>query len=300
MHRITFAILGILLFLFLATVHELFHGIVAYKLGIKIKEFGFGYGRTVYSKGKFKVKLVPIIAFVDLDEQEFLNAPSWKRVLTAFAGPFSNLLLAFLIAMLIFYFEGFYSLSLGKDILSYVNGYRVLTLEQAKIYASLSNNSLFTFLSESGKSYSVYVNSNELSLFLSHFSLIKHDFLGSIVHSFEFFVSLIQSTAFYISKTGFFDNLTGIVGVIDIFSQADSLTSLLFLTSAVSFSLFLTNMLPILPFDGGYIALGLIEFLFGFKIPSKFYVVVSSAGLYVLVFLFICITFRDFFNLFVR
>ncbi len=104
----------ILVFVIVALAHELGHFIWAKRAGIKVLEFGIGFGPNLFKK-EFKgtvysINLVPILAFVRLagiDEQESeQNAPfeqqygaksPYEKFKSIVAGPMMNLLLGFII-----------------------------------------------------------------------------------------------------------------------------------------------------------------------------------------------------------
>ncbi|MBR5286355.1 MAG: site-2 protease family protein [Clostridia bacterium] len=106
---VTIFVFGLLIF-----VHEFGHYIVARAFKVGIIEFAIGMGPKLKTwKGKyndFTIRLIPIGGFVNMvgeydeeipDEHKYkipLNERSvWKRMLIVIAGPFMNLLLAFLI-----------------------------------------------------------------------------------------------------------------------------------------------------------------------------------------------------------
>ena len=108
------SIVGALLVLtVLVFVHELGHFYAGKKLGFRIDEFAIGMGPVVCSKEKngtrFAIRALPIgglCAFHGEDEgvsdPECFNAqPVWKRMIVVLAGPFMNILLAVVLAVII-------------------------------------------------------------------------------------------------------------------------------------------------------------------------------------------------------
>lgn len=106
---VTVFIFGILIF-----IHEFGHYIVARKFGVGIIEFAIGMGPKIKTwKGKyndFTLRAIPIGGFVNMvgeydeeipEEHKYklpLNSrPVWKRMLIVLAGPFMNILLAFVV-----------------------------------------------------------------------------------------------------------------------------------------------------------------------------------------------------------
>ncbi len=78
----------------IAVVHEFSHGIIARKYGMKIKSSGLA----------FLAVLLPIIpaAFVEPNEKELKKRPHKEQLSVFAAGPFSNILLAFIVLGLSF------------------------------------------------------------------------------------------------------------------------------------------------------------------------------------------------------
>ena len=106
---VTIFVFGLLIF-----IHEFGHYIVARKFGVGIIEFAIGMGPKIKTwKGKyndFTLRAIPIGGFVNMvgeydeeipEEHQYkipINERSvWKRMLIVVAGPFMNLLLAFVV-----------------------------------------------------------------------------------------------------------------------------------------------------------------------------------------------------------
>jgi regulator of sigma E protease len=88
--------------------HEWGHFIVARKLGISVERFSIGFGKILWKK---KIKDGPEYAFCVFplggyvkfkDQSEFDHSPIYKRFLIIFAGPFFNLVFAFLAYWIVF------------------------------------------------------------------------------------------------------------------------------------------------------------------------------------------------------
>ena len=106
---VTVIVFGLLIF-----IHEFGHYIVARKFGVGIIEFAIGMGPKIKTwKGKyndFSIRAIPIGGFVnmvgeydeEIPEEHQYKIPLceravWKRMLIVVAGPFMNLLLAFIV-----------------------------------------------------------------------------------------------------------------------------------------------------------------------------------------------------------
>lgn len=107
---------------FIIFFHETGHWLVARMLGMSTPVFSVGFGGRKLSvtlgkfwQTEFRLGFIPLGGYVvlpemqegesrkavveefGLDEEELSILPTWKKVLVAFAGPFANLLLAYLL-----------------------------------------------------------------------------------------------------------------------------------------------------------------------------------------------------------
>jgi regulator of sigma E protease len=93
----------------LVVIHELGHMLTAKAMGVKVTEFGFGFGPPLFKKklGKtiYSFRVILLGGFVKMagmndDEvgpDTYTGKAAWRRALIIFAGPFANLLAAVLI-----------------------------------------------------------------------------------------------------------------------------------------------------------------------------------------------------------
>jgi len=95
-----------------------------------------------------------------------------------------------------------------------------------------------------------------------------------------------------ISATGP-DGAVGPVGIIDVSRQAVQQSWYPILLAFLSFNLGLINLLPILPFDGGHIAVNLLEKVRGRRLNAKVLERFVAFGTVLLVMLFLFLTFND-------
>lgn len=108
-----FFIVAICLLVF---VHEYGHYRAALACGIVVRKFSVGFGKPLWSRTdsrgvEWSVAMIPFGGYVQMKESgasdgdtngAFDLAPPYKRIIVAFAGPFANLLFAFLIWILIY------------------------------------------------------------------------------------------------------------------------------------------------------------------------------------------------------
>lgn len=97
----------------LVAVHEGGHFLAGKLLGFRILEFSIGMGPRLLKKEKngtiYSLRAFPIGGMCAFDgedeeaqsEQSFNSFPAWKRFLVAFAGPFMNIVLAFVLAIIL-------------------------------------------------------------------------------------------------------------------------------------------------------------------------------------------------------
>jgi regulator of sigma E protease len=98
----------------LIVIHELGHMLTAKAMGVKVTEFGIGFGPPLLKKklGKtlYSIRIILLGGFVKMagmnDDEEgpdtYPAKAAWRRALIIFAGPFANLVAAVLILAAIF------------------------------------------------------------------------------------------------------------------------------------------------------------------------------------------------------
>ena len=116
-------VLSIIGFGFLVFIHELGHYWVARKKGMRVEAFSIGFGRAIYSWTrdgvKWQISWLPFGGYVkiagmqkegNLEPHEitdgFFGKGPWKRIQVAFAGPFVNIVFAFVIFSGIWFMGG--------------------------------------------------------------------------------------------------------------------------------------------------------------------------------------------------
>ena len=96
-------------------VHELGHFVAAKKLGMRVSEFGIGFGPKLFSfqKGEtlYSLRAIPLGGFnkidgmdpdEELNERSFVNQPILHRVIVIAAGSLMNLLLPVVLIFLLY------------------------------------------------------------------------------------------------------------------------------------------------------------------------------------------------------
>ena len=83
------------------------------------------------------------------------------------------------------------------------------------------------------------------------------------------------------------------MGIVDVSRQAVQENWYPILLAFLSFNLGLINLLPILPFDGGHIAMNVVEKIRGRRLDTRVFERMVAFGTVLLVMLFIFLTFND-------
>ncbi len=117
---VLYILAAVLMFGILITVHEAGHFFAARLLKIPVREFAIGFGPSIFKWKRrkhdtdFFLRAIPLggyCAFYGEDDtkgkyaedaRSFSKHPVWKRMMTILMGPAMNLLLAFLVAVLLF------------------------------------------------------------------------------------------------------------------------------------------------------------------------------------------------------
>lgn len=107
------AVVTIIMFLIMVSLHEFGHFIVAKKLGFKILEYSIGFGPTIWKSKKtqiqYSIRAIPLGGYCKFEGEDensedpgaFNKQPVWKRILVVAAGGVSNIILGFLLFLII-------------------------------------------------------------------------------------------------------------------------------------------------------------------------------------------------------
>ena len=89
------------------------------------------------------------------------------------------------------------------------------------------------------------------------------------------------------------DDMMGPVGISSVVSQTSNIADFVYILSAISISLGITNLLPFPPLDGGKIVLLIIEGIRKKPFSQKTEVMIQSIGFILLISLSIFVTYND-------
>ena len=119
---IAYIALCLILFSLAIAIHEFGHFIVALKLGLRVERFSIGFGPAIWKKTvngvEYRLSWIPLGGYVSIPDVDpegtkaleggadgtapvRRRIPAWKELLVALAGPFMNLVLAAVLAVVL-------------------------------------------------------------------------------------------------------------------------------------------------------------------------------------------------------
>lgn len=331
---------------FLIFFHELGHFLAAKSLGVKVEIFSIGFGKALYErefKGtKYRLSALFLGGYVKLKGQddfhpnkENFEKDSYsilhpiQKIFILFAGPFFNLVLAFLLYLCIAYLgvqkfapqvaevalnSAAQKAGIQKnDTIKAINGEKIqsfdeiskhLSLQPLKILIDRKGELLeFTLTPKMAQGYNDFgqivqkpqlgISANGTTTLIYHrgFESLSYAFNESINASTLILKGLIKLVSGELEAK----NLGGILTMVDLTSKAanSSFVVLLLITALLSINLGILNLLPIPMLDGGHIFFNLYELVFRRKLNKKAFEYLSYAGMALLLGLMIFATFND-------
>lgn len=312
--------------------HEFGHFVVARYFGVAVKVFSLGFGESIYSKQigatRYQISAIWLGGYVQLKGQNDANPKEKnydpdsynmlspiKRIAILFAGPFFNVILAFLLYVAV----GFLGIdklapTIGKvlpdsaalsaglqknDKVLEINGVKITHWDQIKTLISLEPTNLL--IEREGKKINLTLNpkiSDTKTIFGEN---IKAPMLG-IAPSGEFvrlYYTGFSSIGFALDETlkaskliylsleklilGIvpINQLGGIVAMADITTKAASISisTLFIITALISVNLGVLNLLPLPVLDGGHIVFNTYEMLAKRPVNEKVFIYASYASM---------------------
>lgn len=336
----------ILIISFLIFFHELGHFLAARSLGVKVEVFSIGFGEILLSKTinntKYCLSALPLGGYVKLKGQDDLN-PSLqnydkdsygslspiKKIYILLAGPFFNILLAFLLYIIIAFLginkldatigkiapnsaAQIANLKINDKILS-INEQNIKSFDEiSKLIKNkplnlkvLRDNEILniTLTPKIGDSYNEFFqkiqkpiigispSNNIIIVKYTGFDAIKYAFNESIEASTLIIKGLIKLIKAEIDPS----NLSGVITMVDITSKAanSGIVVLLLISALISINLGIVNLLPIPMLDGGHIMFNLYEIIFNKKPSPKAFEYLSYIGMALLLSLMLFATYND-------
>ncbi len=169
-------ILGVLIALgLLVAVHEGGHFLAARWLGVYVEKFSIGFGPKLISfkdrMTEYRISLIPLGGYVKMKgenpdekiadtEGSFLALPWWKRIIIAFAGPFTNLIFAMILLIITY--------GMGKN-------YEDYSPVVGKIIPALETSSAINFDFLQSGDRLIAINDQEIRSWSDSYSAVKDD-----------------------------------------------------------------------------------------------------------------------------
>jgi regulator of sigma E protease len=322
----------------LVMIHELGHFLAGRALGFSILEFAIGMGPVLWKTTKngiqYSVRALPIggmCRFNGEDEKiqdgrSFYLEKVWKRIVVVLAGPLTNLLFAFVAAIVTLSVFGdimpqvyevsadsaAYTASMQQgDIIVAVDGKRVMYYNQTVELIQAANREGFdiTVVRDGAKkdlhftdTYDEQAGKNVIGITINGYHM-KFSFGETISRSAAYIVSTLTETFKFFGSLFQGDissqDVSGPVGIITYISEAvrSSGETVLRLVVLISASLGIMNLLPIPALDGGRLFFMVIEVIRGKAVPPEKEGMVHFVGLILLFGLMIFLTYNDIANL---
>lgn len=331
---------------FLIFFHELGHFLAAKSLGVKVEIFSIGFGKALYErefKGtKYRLSALFLGGYVKLKGQddfhpnkENFEKDSYsilhpiQKIFILFAGPFFNLVLAFLLYLCIAYLgvqkfapqvaevalnSAAQKAGIQKnDTIKAINGVKIQSFND--IAALVKNEPLKILIERNKEEFELNItpqigqayndfgqlvpkaqlgiapNNTMLTIYYRGFESLSYAFNESINASTLILKGLIKLVSGELEAK----NLGGILTMVDLTSKAanSSFVVLLLITALLSINLGILNLLPIPMLDGGHIFFNLYELVFRRKLNAKAFEYLSYFGMALLLGLMIFATFND-------
>lgn len=333
-------IIFLLMFTVIVVAHEWGHYITAKKCGVLVHEFAVGMGPVLWSKQSgetlYSIRLLPIGGFCRMEEEvgegtnprAMFSKKPWQKLLIVSAGAIMNFLLAWVLSSLLVSYTGVSSNVVATveanspvaeagiiagDKITAIDGIKVNDLSD--VHNLLTNESkAYTFsIARNGEKKEVVVTSRILgdessprfgfTIKKNHFNVwmnIKMGFLYMI----SVIVMVWESLVGLVSGAIGFDQMAGIVGVVDVGSKVwDSsmevggvnlaIMSMVQMAALLSANLGVMNLLPLPALDGGRIFFILIEMISGKAVPPEKEGAVHFIGMVLLMLLTVVVLYND-------
>ncbi|MEE3743905.1 RIP metalloprotease RseP [Campylobacter porcelli] len=317
---------------FLIFFHELGHFLAAKYFGVFVKTFSIGFGEKIYSKKfgdtTYCLSAIPFGGYVQLKGQDDINPKDknydsdsyntlspLKRIIILFAGPFFNILLAFILYIAL----GFIgverlapvvgtilpnSAALSANIetndrILAINGVKIEEWDEIKKHISTEptnilikrgdNNINITLTPQIGQSKNIFgetINTpligitpsgETTTIYNSGFNSIKFAYDETIKASTLIYKGLEKLITGVVPV----NQMGGIVAMADITTKASqiSISVLLIIVALISVNLGILNLLPLPVLDGGHIVFNLYEMIFKKAVNERVFVTLSYASM---------------------
>lgn len=337
--NILFIILAIFILGVLIMVHELGHYTAGRLLKFEIFEFAIGMGPKLFSKTKngikYSLRAIPFGGYVAFDNEEsiekgelqFHKNPIWKRIIVILAGPFMNVLTAYILVVILLSAIGIPNEtipvvgSVNEGTPAYeaglLEGDEFISADDIMIEGEYDN--LSNFLSKNeGESIEFVVmrDSNEVDLTITPTYIEAEDryMIGillanskatlplgeAITGGFTYSVQLIKELLTFlfrlITRGEGLNDVAGPVGSIGIIAntaQTQDFSYFLNLVAFISMNLGVFNLLPFPPLDGSKLVLFGVEAVRKKPLSVEKEGMIQMIGFGIFILLAILLTYKD-------
>lgn len=317
---------------FLIFFHELGHFLAAKYFGVFVKTFSIGFGEKIYSKKLgntiYCISAIPLGGYVQLKGQDDTNPKEknydsdsyntlspLKRIIILFAGPFFNILLAFILYIILGFIgverlspvvgstlanSAAQSANIEKnDKILAINGVKIeewdeikkhITTNPTDILIKRGENELhITLTPQLSQTKNIFgenittpligitPSGEKTTIYNRGFDSIKFAYDETINAS----TLIYQGLEKLITGVVPIDQMGGIVAMADITTKASqiSISVLLIIVALISVNLGILNLLPLPVLDGGHIVFNLYEMIFKRAVNERVFVGLSYASM---------------------
>ncbi|MCR5784100.1 MAG: RIP metalloprotease RseP [Eubacterium sp.] len=341
-------VIAIIIFSVIIIIHEAGHCIFAKKSRIRVEEFSVGLGPTIIGKTigetKYSIKLLPFGGACLMtgedgesdDPRAFGNASLLGRILTVFAGPFFNFILAFVLAMILIGAAGYddpvvsvteggaaeeAGLLDGDEIIK-INNNTILVYREIASYSVLHPNKMDEELTvtykRDGEVYTTTLTpiySEEDGKYMIGVGSLNGRTRGGILstikyscYEVEYWIeTTLNSLKLLILRKVSPEDMSGPVGIVSTISstykQSATISAFAVVINLLNISILLTanlgvmNLLPLPALDGGRLVFLFIELITRKKVPPEKEGFVHMIGFLLLMALMVVILFNDIRNI---
>ncbi len=324
-----FILTTIILFEIIILVHEFGHFFAAKIFSVDVKEFSIGFGPPILKIRKkntlYCLRVFFFGGFVSFkDEKKYLKVHILKRIIIVLAGPFVNIFFGMLSIFLVFMFQGqFNSTQVGQvlefcnevkvgDEIKKINGKNVLCANDfmfelhkiplnKPVNLTVKRDGEMVEVSNVGKVFKEKEN-RVLGISLKQ---QKVDFLSGVEQSFKnslFFIKIVFSSIIDIFTGSIsLKDFSGPVGMVKVVGKAEQqgFLHLMFLFAVLSINIGVFNLFPFFVLDGGQLVFLVFEAIFKKPVNEKVQIIFNNIGFFVLILLFVLITIKDIYMIFV-
>lgn len=339
----------VLILTVLVFVHELGHYLIAIRNGVKVEVFSIGMGKEIFgftdkNGTRWRFSLIPFGGYVmmygdkdpsstpsaddikSMTEEEknksLMGKTPLQRIAVSFAGPFANILYAFVAMFFLYTFKGSpintneidkvyentpaYEISLKQgDVIEKIDEYQINEgMDVIRVLQSLpkEKNSVSIEFKRDGEKIAKNLNFESAKVIGVSFKkeYKKYSFFKSVLKSIEdtsyltykTLVGMIQLFSCNVS----FKNLGGPLSIAKMsgdISMTGDFWYLIFFSAMISINLGLINLFPFPALDGGNILVDAIELIIRKPLSLKLREMISACGLFVLMGFMVFATLND-------